>query len=77
MLLQLKDIHKEFDGKVAVDRLSLAVERGVIYGIIGPNGAGKTTTIRMVMNITLPDSGEVLFDGQPANAGFRDRVWPN
>ncbi|MDF1545704.1 MAG: ATP-binding cassette domain-containing protein [bacterium] len=74
MLLQLKEIHKEFDGKVAVDKLSLDVERGVIFGIIGPNGAGKTTTIRMVMDITRPDSGEILFDGKPADSGFRDRV---
>ena len=74
MLLQLKNICKAFDTKVAVDDLSLEVERGLIYGIIGPNGAGKTTTIRMVMNITIPDSGEVLFDGKPVDATFRDKV---
>ena len=74
MLLELKNIRKEYDEKVAVDSLSLEIPKGVIYGIIGPNGAGKTTTIRMVMNITIPDSGEILFAGKTVDATFRDRV---
>jgi len=74
MQLQLENIRKEFDGKVAVNDLSLEVPEGVIYGIIGPNGAGKTTTIRMVMNITVPDSGRVLVDGKPAGRDFKNRV---
>lgn len=74
MLLQLENIHKEYDGKVAVDNLSLGVPKGVIYGIIGPNGAGKTTTIRMIMNIIAPDSGRILFDGREVDNGFQDRV---
>jgi ABC-2 type transport system ATP-binding protein len=72
--LQLDNIRKVYDTKVAVEGLSLDVPRGVIFGIIGPNGAGKTTTIRMVMNITMPDSGRILFEGKPADASFRDRV---
>ena len=72
--LQLDNIRKVYDAKVAVEGLSLDVPRGVIFGIIGPNGAGKTTTIRMVMNITMPDSGRILFEGKPADASFRDRV---
>jgi len=72
--LKLDNIRKEFDGKVAVDNLSLEVPKGVIYGIIGPNGAGKTTTIRMIMNITIPDSGQVLVDGYPADGNFKNRV---
>ncbi|RME21579.1 MAG: ATP-binding cassette domain-containing protein, partial [Candidatus Zixiibacteriota bacterium] len=44
MYLQLEQIRKAYDGKVAVDDLSLHIPKGVIYGIIGPNGAGKTTT---------------------------------
>ncbi len=74
MQLKLDNIRKEFDGKVAVDNLSLEVPKGAIYGMIGPNGAGKTTTIRMIMNITIPDSGRVLVDGKPADAGFKNRV---
>jgi ABC-2 type transport system ATP-binding protein len=72
--LQLDNIRKVYDTKVAVEGLSLDVPRGVIFGIIGPNGAGKTTTIRMVMNITMPDSGRILFEGKPADSTFRDRV---
>jgi ABC-2 type transport system ATP-binding protein len=74
MQLRLDNIRKEFDGTVAVDNLSLEVPEGVIYGIIGPNGAGKTTTIRMIMNITVPDSGRVLVDGHPADRDFKNRV---
>lgn len=74
MRLQLESIRKEYDGKVAVDNLSLDVPEGAICGIIGPNGAGKTTTIRMIMNITIPDSGRVLLDGAPVTRDFNDKV---
>jgi len=74
MYLKLDNIRKEFDGKVAVDNLSLEVPKGVIYGIIGPNGAGKTTTIRMIMNIIAPDTGTIYFDGAEVDGSFRDRV---
>lgn len=74
MYLQLEHIRKQYDGKVAVEDLSLAVPKGSMYGIIGPNGAGKTTTIRMIMNIVPPDSGRVLLDGQPVGENFKDRV---
>lgn len=74
MYLKLNNIRKEYDGKVAVDNLSLNIPRGVIFGIIGPNGAGKTTTIRMIMNIIAPDSGTITFDGQPVDESFKDRV---
>ncbi len=74
MKLRLEQINKEFGDTKAVDHLSLTVPEGVIYGIIGPNGAGKTTTIRMVMNITVPDSGKVLIDDQPPGPEFKNRV---
>ena len=74
MYLELENIRKVYDEKVAVDSLSLSVPRGVIYGIIGPNGAGKTTTIRMIMNIIAPDSGRVMFDGKKADISFLERV---
>lgn len=74
MNLELNKIRKAFGDKVAVDDLSLSVPAGVIFGIIGPNGAGKTTTIRMLMNITIPDSGQILVDGKPADGSMRDRV---
>jgi ABC-2 type transport system ATP-binding protein len=74
MYLQLEHIRKHYDGKVAVEDLSLAVPKGAMYGIIGPNGAGKTTTIRMIMNIVPPDSGQVLLEGRPVDEDFKNRV---
>ncbi len=74
MKLELHQVSKSFGDKVAVDRLSLEAPEGRIYGIIGPNGAGKTTTIRMIMNITIPDSGEILIDGKPRAKDFLNRV---
>jgi ABC-2 type transport system ATP-binding protein len=55
----LDDVSKTFAHVVAVNRLSLSVPRGVVYGILGPNGAGKTTTIRMLVGILRPDSGHI------------------
>jgi ABC-2 type transport system ATP-binding protein len=57
--LELQDVTKRYVGHLAVDRLSVAVPKGVIYGILGPNGAGKSTTLRMVMNIIARDSGAI------------------
>jgi len=74
MHLELENIRKVYNQKVAVDSLSLSVPQGVIYGIIGPNGAGKTTTIRMIMNIIAPDSGRVMFDGKKADISFLERI---
>jgi len=74
MHLRLENVTKRFDGRVAVDSLSLEVPPGVIFGIIGPNGAGKTTTIRMILNIIAPDEGQVYVNGRPADGSFRDRV---
>jgi ABC-2 type transport system ATP-binding protein len=70
-MLQIRNLRKEFDTVVAVDGVSLTVERGELFGLLGPNGAGKTTTIRMVLNIIKPDSGEILFDGHP----FSPETW--
>ena len=65
--LELQDVSKRYVGHLAVDRLSVAVPTGTIYGILGPNGAGKSTTLRMVMNIIARDSGAIgLLGGDPA-----------
>ncbi len=74
MLLKLNNISKSFEEKVAVHNLSMDIQAGLIYGIIGPNGAGKTTTIRMVMNITIPDSGEVLYKDKKIDESFKNIV---
>ena len=57
--LTLQDVTKRYVRHLAVDRLSLAVPTGSIYGILGPNGAGKSTTLRMVMNIIARDGGTI------------------
>ena len=70
----LRGVTKRFSGTTAVDNLSLAVPAGSIYGFIGPNGSGKTTTLRMIMNILLPDQGEIEVLGSHDTAAARDRV---
>jgi ABC-2 type transport system ATP-binding protein len=62
-IVQLDHIRKVYDSKVAVEDLSFTVEAGTMFGLLGPNGSGKTSSIRMMIGMTLPDSGMVsLFD---------------
>jgi ABC-2 type transport system ATP-binding protein len=70
----IRAVTKRYDAVVAVDDLTLTVPRGAIYGFIGPNGSGKTTTIRMIMNILLPDRGEIEVLGERSTRAARDRV---
>jgi ABC-2 type transport system ATP-binding protein len=70
----IRNVTKRFGTFTAVDALSLDVPTGSIYGFIGPNGSGKTTTIRMIMNILLPDQGEITVFGQHSTSAARDRV---
>ncbi|KAA3660266.1 MAG: ABC transporter ATP-binding protein [Chloroflexi bacterium] len=62
-LLEAKNITKRFGGLVAVNDLSLSVEKGEILGMIGPNGAGKTTAFNMISGYYQPNEGQVIFDG--------------
>lgn len=64
-LIECKNVCKNFGTKVALDNVSLDVPEGKIYGLLGPNGAGKTTMIRIINRITIPNAGEVLFNGRP------------
>jgi ABC-2 type transport system ATP-binding protein len=72
--LELRDVRKSYGKFVAVDGISLGVPEGCIYGLLGPNGAGKTSTIRMIMDITAPDAGEILFFGHPRRPDDLRRV---
>jgi len=72
--LEVKSISKSFGKLKAVDNASFSVPEGSIFGLLGRNGAGKTTTIRMMMNIYLPDSGEVTFRGINAGPDFNSKV---
>ena len=73
-MLELTEVTKRYDGHTAVDRLSLAVDRGGVFGLLGPNGAGKTTTIRMVMGIIEPDEGSVRVFGEPFSERSKERI---
>lgn len=63
-ILRLEDVRKDFNGIRAVDNFSWIVKQGSIYGLLGPNGAGKTTIIRMILNIILPDKGNIEVFGK-------------
>lgn len=67
-------VTKKFGEFTAVNDLSLAVRAGRIFGLLGPNGAGKTTTIRMIVNITAPDSGTIELFGRPITPDVQDRI---
>lgn len=62
-MLEVRNVTKRYSAHLALDRVSLHVPKGQIFGLLGPNGAGKTTLIRIINRITAPDSGEVFFDG--------------
>ena len=64
-IIECKEVCKNFGQKVALDRVSLEIPEGKIFGLLGPNGAGKTTLIRIINRITIPNSGDVLFNGRP------------
>jgi ABC-2 type transport system ATP-binding protein len=64
-ILEVHDIVKNYANHRALDQVSLSVPKGSIYGLLGPNGAGKTSLIRIINQITAPDSGRVLFEGKP------------
>ncbi|MCQ2142225.1 MAG: ATP-binding cassette domain-containing protein [Bacteroidales bacterium] len=64
-LIECKDVCKNFGEKVALDHVSVDIPEGRIFGLLGPNGAGKTTLIRIINRITIPNSGEVFFNGRP------------
>jgi ABC-2 type transport system ATP-binding protein len=72
--VKLDRVSKSFGEFTAVSELSLTARAGRVFGLLGPNGAGKTTTIRMVVNITAPDSGTILLFGRQIDAGLQDRL---
>jgi ABC-2 type transport system ATP-binding protein len=72
--IEIRGVTKSFGDTRAVDDLSLTVPAASTYGFIGPNGSGKTTTLRMILNILLPDRGEVVVFGDTTTRASRDRV---
>src|SRR6476661_1269451 len=72
--VQLDRVSKSFGDFTAVRELSLSVRAGRVFGLLGPNGAGKTTTIRMIVNITAPDTGKIALFGGTINAEVQNRI---
>src|SRR5881396_2456642 len=66
--LEIVDLWKRYDGKPAVEGISLSVRPGEVFGLIGPNGAGKTTTLKIVVGLLKPDFGRVAVDGHDVAA---------
>ncbi|MDN3724656.1 ABC transporter ATP-binding protein [Aequorivita sp. SDUM287046] len=64
-LLVVNNVSKNYGSYNALNNVSITVEKGSIFGLLGPNGAGKTTLIRIINQITMPDSGTVILDGEP------------
>ncbi len=63
MILKTIDLCKSFSGQMAVNNISLNIEKNSVYGLLGPNGAGKSTTLKMITGILKPNSGSIEFDG--------------
>lgn len=64
-ILNTKDLCKRFKGQMAVNHVSIGVQRNSVYGLLGPNGAGKSTLLKMLTGILHPSSGSITFDGHP------------
>lgn len=64
-ILEVQNVVKKYSDKTALNSVSLTVPKGSIYGLLGPNGAGKTSLIRIINQITMPDGGKVILDGEP------------
>jgi len=73
-IVSVRNLHKAFREKVAVEDVSFDIMPGEVFGLLGPNGAGKTTTIRMILDIFKPDSGTITVFGGALTAAGKDRI---
>ena len=72
--VKVEEVSKSFGEFTAVSKLSLNVRAGRVFGLLGPNGAGKTTTIRMIVNITAPDTGSITLFGRQIDPEVQNRI---
>ena len=75
-MLNMQSVTKKFGDFTALDKLSMCVPQGAVYGLVGPNGAGKSTAIRLLTGIYRPDSGSITFEGTPIyeNPAIKERI---
>ena len=73
-IIECRNVCKSFGSKQALDGVSLDIPEGKIFGLLGPNGAGKTTLIRIINRITIPNSGEILFNGKPITQADVEKI---
>ncbi|MBR4167791.1 MAG: ATP-binding cassette domain-containing protein [Bacteroidales bacterium] len=73
-LIECRNVSKRFGEKVALDNVSIDITQGQIFGLLGPNGAGKTTLIRIINRITIPNGGEVFFNGHPITQSDVEKI---
>lgn len=73
-MLEIKNIVKQYAHHKALDDVSIHVPTGKIFGLLGPNGAGKTSLIRIINQITAPDSGQIYFKGEPLNSSHIGKI---
>src|ERR1700687_266390 len=73
-IVELQHVRKAYDTKIAVADLSFTIEPGSMFGLLGPNGSGKTSSIRMMIGITVPDSGTVTLFDKPFERDALKRV---
>jgi ABC-2 type transport system ATP-binding protein len=73
-MISIRNIVKQYASQRALDDVSMEIEKGKVFGLLGPNGAGKTSLIRIINQITAPDSGEVLFNGEKLSQSHIERI---
>ncbi len=73
-MISIRNIVKQYASQRALDDVSMEIEKGTVFGLLGPNGAGKTSLIRIINQITAPDSGEILFNGEKLTQKHIERI---
>src|SRR5688500_3592432 len=73
-ILRVSNVSKRYSNHQALTGVSLSVPKGSVFGLLGPNGAGKTSLIRIINQITGPDSGEIFFKGEKLNPRHVERI---
>ena len=74
MILSIQQVVKRYADHLALNTINLEIPKGKIFGLLGPNGAGKTSLIRIINQITAPDSGKVYFNGEPLHPSHVERI---